>query len=264
VIELLGEGSYGTVFKARDKLVDIYYAIKCIQLPPTDEEKKKVLREVKTHARLGHQHVVRYYVTWLETPQPGIEKLFIAMEYCSGGSLKDWMEKNLDRDRPVCIRIIRQICTGVDYLHRQRFMHRDLKPENIYLTEGLCVKIGDFGLAVRTGIWDTRSGDEHPPGEHTQGAGTPLYMAPEQIYTRYYDHKADIYSLGLIMLELFSAAATEEERIRILHGARLNIYPYPMAQNWKRILHKILGASEEERPEASQILRDFPRATVAR
>jgi serine/threonine protein kinase len=195
-VRWLGAGGFGIVFEARDKLVDIHYAIKRIPLSSSADDKAKVLREVRAHARLSHQNIVRYYCTWLEAPPPGwqaledigladtvglsihdpgwtttysditggdddsassrtgqgepTEYLYIMMELCEHGSLKDWIDQRAQspRQEDNAIQIFNQICNGIAYIHSQGLIHRDLKPSNIYMAENMCVKIGDFGLTT--------------------------------------------------------------------------------------------------------------------
>ena len=139
--------------------------------------------------------------------QPEEHYLYIAMELCEGGTLKKWMKENPksnDEDKYNAkfyeerTAIFQHICSGVQYIHKEGFIHRDLKPANIYFTQSKLVKIGDFGLATNMGQ------------EQTRGAGTPWYMAPEQWNSTDYTNKADIYSLGLIWLELLVPFGTQE------------------------------------------------------
>jgi serine/threonine protein kinase len=315
-VRRLGAGGFGIVLEARDKLVGINYAVKRIPLSSSAEDKAKVLREVRNHARLSHQHIVRYHVTWLEAPPPGwqaaedlvlakkvgvsihdpgwtttysdmtggggsasgltkkeepVEFLYIVMELCQHGTLKEWMEKNQSRPLAVVIRLFRQLCNGVDYIHRQRLIHRDLKPSNIYLTENNCIKIGDFGLATaELGAVAPPARMLHLPAAAAMGSltnlvGTKLYMSPEQRRCLKYDRKVDIYSLGLILLDLLTPFATDAERYGVLTKAKETLeLPSLLTtsedlKHFQSLLILMLHHIPKFRPEAKDILRLSPK-----
>ena len=313
-VQQLGQGGFGIVFEARDKLVDINYAVKRIPLSSSMPEKEKVMREVRSHARLNHHHIVRYQVTWLEAPPPGWqaradiglaqktgasihdpgwtatyseyymenqltllgraitrtekeeprEFLYIAMELCPHGTLKDWLDRNQTRKQKVVIKLFRQICNGVAYIHSQDVIHRDLKPSNIYLSDSQCIKIGDFGLATNPGSSREESRSDQPAGQLTHLVGTRLYMSPEQRDRRFYDQKVDIFSLGLILLDLIVPFSTDSERYQVLSMAKLGEYPQSLLNDpnhlqWRRLLGSMLHELPAMRPEASQISKFCPK-----
>ena len=302
VIRCLGRGGFGVVMEARDRLVDIHYAVKRITLPNQQNAREKVMREVKNHARLGHQHIVRYYATWLECPPLGWqvniigsqvgaidlmaddsdtenttpfattssmtldtkvpkEYLYIAMELCSGGTLRNWLLANQKRPLKMIIKQFRQICSGVAYIHEQRLVHRDLKPENIFLTESGCLKIGDFGLATRLkrpigGPMRGKHGT--PPLSHY--VGTKLYMAPEiENSSQEYDYKVDIFSLGIILLELLIPVSPDYELDEVVTKAKVGQYSKPLELKWRQLLERLLSHNPGGRPNAKWILRYSPK-----
>lgn len=167
---------------------------------------------------------------------PGGRYLCIKMELCTLGSLKDWLETHagdrsawfeadMTRKR---LRIVCQIVCGVDFIHSKNIVHRDLKTANIfvaneYVRDDGSIKIGDFGLAttgplVHNAQWEMTTGGGQ---QQTVRAGTPQYMAPEQLAGRPCDRKADIFSLGLVLIQLFVPAATGADRDRLLEQARV-------------------------------------------
>jgi len=112
--------------------------------------------------------------------------------------------------------LIFQLACGLNHLHEQGFIHRDLKPENIFLDDQNChLKIGDFGLSK----FVNKNEEDQVDSNHSIGIGTKSYSAPELDSTQY-DHKCDIYSVGLICAELYSNCSTGSERIQILKEAR--------------------------------------------
>ncbi|CAG5133197.1 unnamed protein product, partial [Candidula unifasciata] len=154
--------------------------------------------------------------------------LYIQMQLYCKETLKEWLNNNtLNRDRHTVLDIFDQIVCAVDYVHSQGLMHRDLKPSNIFFTADGIVKVGDFGLATE---FITQQDEESEPvyspvGKHTAEVGTTLYMSPEQIARKPYDLKVDIFSLGLIFLELWVPFSTDMERIRTLQDAKAHILP---------------------------------------
>ncbi|BFZ01589.1 hypothetical protein BsWGS_04628 [Bradybaena similaris] len=154
--------------------------------------------------------------------------LYIQMQLYCKETLKDWLSNNtLNRDRHTILDIFDQIVCAVDYVHSQGLMHRDLKPSNIFFTADGIVKVGDFGLATEVIV---QQHEESEPvysslGKHTAEVGTTLYMSPEQIARKPYDLKVDIFSLGLIFLELWVPFSTDMERIRTLQDAKRHILP---------------------------------------
>ena len=337
VIKCLGSGGFGVVLEARDKLVDISYAVKRIPLPTETGAKEKVMREVKNHARLGHQHIVRYYVTWLECPPPGWqvrtdhllaektgtdigafvdqtpddesdsdfdfttpeglsveegsssfiefwqsavqmenfskrlplpryeprEFLYIAMELCCGGTLKKWLYDNQKkRMAGVTTKMFRQICSGVAYIHKQGLIHRDLKPDNIYFSASGLIKIGDFGLSTRL-RWSS-SGELGMMATTTVNlshhVGTRMYMAPEVGKSSVeYNNKVDIYSLGIILLELLTPISTESELYEVAAKAKRCQFPSSVRFEWQSLLYSMLFPNPVCRPDAKEILQSSPK-----
>ena len=185
--------------------------------------------------------------------------LYIAMELCESGTLEAWMKRNPKRSQEESIMMFQEICCGVNYIHKKKHIHRDLKPSNIYLTKDRHVKIGDFGLA--TNIGKTRAvvapvGQEpeaHASGQ-TCGVGTPLYMAPEQHSGKLCDEKVDIYSLGLIFLELLVHFETLAERQDVLRKINEEIYIPPFERRVLNVLRQMVKKNPQERPSAKVVL----------
>eukprot|EP00002_Diphylleia_rotans_P019562 TRINITY_DN377_c0_g1_i1.p1 TRINITY_DN377_c0_g1~~TRINITY_DN377_c0_g1_i1.p1 ORF type:complete len:356 (+),score=68.35 TRINITY_DN377_c0_g1_i1:47-1114(+) len=188
LIEQLGKGSYGQVFKARNKKTAMIVAVKTILLDGDDtcEDVQKEVRILKT---CDHQNIVKYYGSYLKD-----DILWICMEYCGGGSITDVCQIS---ERPLTEDQISLICRetlkGLDYLHKQHKLHRDVKGGNILLTEKGEVKLADFGVAAQiANTWAKRN----------TFVGTPYWMAPEVILENKYDGKADVWSLGITAIEM--------------------------------------------------------------
>ncbi|XP_056286686.1 eukaryotic translation initiation factor 2-alpha kinase 1 isoform X2 [Pseudoliparis swirei] len=200
--------------------------------------------------------------------------LYIQMQLCER-SLKDWISERNSKPReeqtPRCpyacvdsehtLNLLRGILEGVDYIHSRGIMHRDLKPRNIFLHGNDChVRIGDFGLACRDIIMDGHKGPTSPSSDssHTTGVGTFVYAAPEQLKGSHYDSKSDMYSVGVLALELFQPFGTEMERVRTLEDLRKGRVSNSFCQRWPVLTKFILNLTNKEpsvRPTASQLLQ---------
>ncbi|XP_041644950.1 interferon-induced, double-stranded RNA-activated protein kinase-like [Cheilinus undulatus] len=266
-IKNISSGAFGCVFRVRDKLEDKYFAVKIVC------SGGKSLREVRTLSDLQHQNIVRYYTCWEEdegyhwdtlgrsshSPQfintSPPKFLYIKMELCDTKTLENWIQEKNDQSLPDCKRrekslsIALQLFSGVEYIHSMNHIHRDLKPANILFgvdRRGRKLKIGDFGLVTR----------DDPLMDRTVGQGTPSYMAPEQKTGRNYDRKVDIFSLGLIYLELLWKLSTGMERAKVFEDARQQKFPSEFPQRFfeeKEIIKSMLCERPEGRPEASAV-----------
>uniref|UniRef100_A0A8C9SCS7 Eukaryotic translation initiation factor 2-alpha kinase 1 n=1 Tax=Scleropages formosus TaxID=113540 RepID=A0A8C9SCS7_SCLFO len=203
--------------------------------------------------------------------------LYIQMQLCEL-SLRDWIlernsrfreEQASSADSFMCVntektfKIFRSILEGVQYIHSRGIMHRDLKPRNIFLHGLDChVKIGDFGLACKDIIVDAI---EHKPhcsqnsgSSHTTGVGTFVYAAPEQLEGSHYDSKSDMYSVGMVALELFQPFWTEMERVKTLGELRKGKVPDTLTQRWPVLSHYICLLTSPDpslRPTAAHLLQ---------
>ena len=197
ILELLGQGGMGAVYKARQPALDRLVALKI--LPPQASGDSgfadRFTREARALARLSHPNIVAVH----EFGQAGGLHYFV-MEYVEGLNLRQLEQAGKLTPREA-MKIIPQICDALQFAHDEGIVHRDIKPENVMLDKKGRVKIADFGLAKILGL--------EPEGMRLTGAkdvmGTPHYMAPEQIeHPQEVDHRADIYSLGVVFYEMLT------------------------------------------------------------
>ncbi|KAI9221611.1 kinase-like domain-containing protein [Blastocladiella britannica] len=193
VIETLGKGNYGYVYRGKVKSIgDVMSAVKVVFLK--ESELKETWQEVEILAECNHPNVVRLYTTYMK----GLY-LWIAMEYCGGGSV-DTLYAVLPKpmtEEAISV-IIHEAVKGLAYFHDQKFIHRDIKAGNLLLTESGEIKLADFGVSARIGHTNNRA--------HSF-IGTPFWMAPEVIRSEndsnnWYDVKADVWSIGITTIEL--------------------------------------------------------------
>ncbi len=183
-----GRGSYGSVYKARIIESNDIVAVKIIPLTEQDEM-DSIQKEIAMLRDCNHPNIVRYYGAW-RAP----DALWIAMEYCAGGSVSDIMHAcNAPLEEAVISYICSETLAGLVYLHALGRVHRDIKCGNILLTDNGEVKLADFGVAAQ--LTSTLS-------KRNTFIGTPHWMAPEVIQASQYDGKVDIWALGISSIEM--------------------------------------------------------------
>jgi len=208
ILEILGQGGMGAVYKTRQRQLDRVVALKI--LPPAIGKgpafAERFTREAKALAKLNHPGIVTLY----EFGQAdGL--FFFLMEFVDGVNLRHLLEAGRLSPREA-LAIVPQICDALQYAHDQGIVHRDIKPENILLDRQGRVKVADFGLAKLVGT----EGEPSAAGVGVAGSavlteagkvmGTPQYMAPEQRqHPTEVDHRADVYSLGVVFYQMLTA-----------------------------------------------------------
>lgn len=162
--------------------------------------------------------------------------LYIQMELCKRETLCNWLNSNSNRSKKDIFKIFEQILNAISYIHSMDLIHRDLKPSNIFLTLNDQIKIGDFGLVVEM----KQNEDELMKEKSSKNGskfkdndGTFLYMSPEQLTGNEYNHKIDIYSLGIILFELIYSFNTQMERIETLKKLKNHMFPEGFEKKFK-------------------------------
>uniref|UniRef100_A0A8C5PU20 Eukaryotic translation initiation factor 2-alpha kinase 1 n=1 Tax=Leptobrachium leishanense TaxID=445787 RepID=A0A8C5PU20_9ANUR len=201
--------------------------------------------------------------------------LHIQMKLCEK-SLWDWIVERNHRyrekgDASSCYdfvdieatkRMFIELLEGVQYIHSMNVLHRDLKPRNVFLRgPGLHVQIGDFGLACRAVIQHSRDHwsqkDGNTDSAHTLGVGTCLYAAPEQLDGSHYNFKSDMYSVGIMLLEVLHPFGTEMEREKVLTALRSGVVPDTFENQWptqSTYIKHLTSTDCAKRPSATQLL----------
>ena len=285
----LGRGGFGSVSRVRHQLDMCEYAVKRVRFRPRRLARiTRVLREVTSLAALDHPNIVRYHAAWLEwglaevgVPEAEAEEtsgppspvlpmepladgaiqplqqtqvtLFIQMQLCDR-SLAQWIEaRGGDAMHERGAAYFEQLVEAVAYVHRCGLIHRDLKPQNIFL-KGDTVKLGDFGLATAAAVTAEEDAEELL---RTSGVGTSSYASPEQLGGTEYDHKADIFSLGVVLLELLCPVATGMERALLIRNGRGGrIPPEVLAAHPEEaaLVLWLVAEDPRDRPTAAQVL----------
>ncbi len=230
IIELIGKGGMGAVYKARQKQLDRPVALKI--LPPSIGEDaafaERFAREARALAKLNHPGIVTLY-EFGHVAQPTGPLFYFLMEFVDGMNLKQLLDGGRVSPREA-LAIVPQICDALQFAHDQGIVHRDIKPENLLIDRRGVVKVADFGLAKLVGN-DGRAGSPLPAGDSrtdpgAQGIarptddltdtgkvmGTPRYMAPEQSERpSEVDHRADIYALGVVFYQMLTGELPAKE-----------------------------------------------------
>ncbi len=280
-VKELGYGSFASVFKSQHKIDSKLYAIKKIII--TDDLIDlgyDVFDEVKMLSSLDHPNVIRYYSSWVDfdinsiimsnlikndndsdsdfssdystnssqsnkSKQLNLPILFIQTELCDY-TLKDYIDTKMEFDSiEQRIKYWKQMVQGIEYIHSQNIIHRDIKPSNIFFL-GSCIKIGDFGLSKNISSFALQI-------NKSVEIGTSYYRAPE-IDSGEYSQSIDLYSLGVILIEMLLDCKTFFERVttikNILETKNLDI----IDSKYSDLVIQLINPDPELRPNATQVL----------
>ena len=191
ILNKLGEGSFGTVYKVQRKNDKKTCVMKQINMSKMNSRaRNEAKNEVTILSQLDNDYIVKYYDSFLET-----NTLCIVMEYCEGGDLANYMKNQSGRplNENKIWKFFIQMCLGLEYIHKLKILHRDIKTLNIFLTKDESVRIGDLGVAKV--LCDTSN------FAHTM-VGTPYYLSPEMCEEKPYNEKSDVWALGCVLYEI--------------------------------------------------------------
>jgi serine/threonine-protein kinase len=196
VIEPVGSGAMGTVYKGRDPAIDRSVALKTIRFDSiadsseVGELKERLIREAIAAGNLSHPNIVTIYDVGV---QGNLQ--YIAMEYIAGYTLEALLKRNLELNYRIVADIIKQVNSALEYAHNTGVVHRDIKPANIMVMDDFKVKVMDFGIAHFRSSSMTQTG---------VAMGTPSYISPELLQGHEVTPATDIYSLGVVLYELLT------------------------------------------------------------
>jgi serine/threonine protein kinase/tetratricopeptide (TPR) repeat protein len=257
ILEKLGGGGMGIVYKAQDLKLDRFVALKF--LPPflstSDEEKQRFIHEAKAASALQHHNICVIH----EIDETEDDQMYIVMECYEGESLKEKIERSPLKVEEA-LNIAFQIAHGLEKAHAKKIVHRDIKPANILITEDGVVKIVDFGLAKLAGRTVlTKEGTT---------LGTVNYMSPEQTEGADVDHRADIWALGVMLYEMLTGERPfKGDYEQAVIYSILNEEPEPLQKHnpaipeeLDTIVHKTLAKKPSERYTS---LKNFLKDLIA-
>ncbi len=251
IVEAIGRGGMGSVYKAHDPLLDRMVAIKVMaEGTDTGEESRiRFLREAQSAARLNHANIITIYELGEDQG-----RIFIVMELLAGEPLS----RSISRVPPLPLRrrltLMLQMCEGLAFAHQHGVIHRDIKPGNIFLLDTGQVKILDFGIARLASSELTRTG---------MLMGTPSYMSPEQARGQRSDARSDIFSLGVVFYELLSWQKPFPgddyfeilEKLRSLEPRSLRELAPTLPPALVGAVHRMLAKDPEARYQSLEALR---------
>ncbi|KFP19171.1 Serine/threonine-protein kinase Nek5, partial [Egretta garzetta] len=264
IITKIGEGSFGKIFLAKEKVDNEQCVIKEINLSKMPvKEKEASQKEVILLAKMKHANIVTFYASLQEK-----NKLYIVMEYCDGGDLMKRinMQHGVLFDEEQILSWFVQISLGLKHIHDKKILHRDVKAQNIFLSDnGKVAKLGDFGIA--------RQLNSTMEFAHTC-VGTPYYLSPEICENRPYNNKTDIWSLGCVLYELcalkhpviltvlfllFSLIKFEGNSLHQLVLKICRGHFHPVSPNYsydlRILISQLFKISPRDRPSINSILR---------
>jgi len=250
-IEKIGEGAAGEVFRALHKVKNSVIAIKQMNLAAQQKNIKLLLTEIDIMKNSNHKNIVHYFDSYIVDEK----YLWVVMEYMSGGCLTDILEQfdTVQMNERMIAHVCKETLDGLEYIHSLHRIHRDIKSDNILLGGGGEVKLADFGYAAQL---------TQQKAKRNTIVGTPYWMAPELIRGQEYDQKVDIWSLGIMAMEMAEGEPPYMDfpplRALFLITTK-GIPPLKEQEKWSQpfqdFVAKCLNKEVEQRQSAAEMLK---------
>ena len=256
LIEIIGQGMYGKVYKALNKYENKYYAIKTLNFQNiSQKERLNIEIEINLLQELKHPNIVLYKESYIDKNQ----NLNIVTTFCEGGDLYQKIfksQKNYFQEKEIINALI-QLLLGLSYIHDKKIVHRDIKTKNIFIQNKHTLRIGDFGIAK---IFNSNNNNNNKNTNLNKMVGTPLYMAPECFkQNKKYSYKSDIWSLGCCIYEMCNLKHAFEGQffpavsIKISEGKRLPLNKI-YSTELRNIIDSMLNLNPRNRPTIASLI----------
>ncbi|KAF6385624.1 TRAF2 and NCK interacting kinase [Rhinolophus ferrumequinum] len=259
LVELVGNGTYGQVYKGRHVKTGQLAAIKVMDV--TGDEEEEIKQEINMLKKYSHhRNIATYYGAFIKKNPPGMDdQLWLVMEFCGAGSVTDLIKNtkgNTLKEEWIAY-ICREILRGLSHLHQHKVIHRDIKGQNVLLTENAEVKLVDFGVSAQL---------DRTVGRRNTFIGTPYWMAPEVIACdenpdATYDFKSDLWSLGITAIEMAEGAPPlcDMHPMRALFLIPRNPAPRLKSKKWSKkfqsFIESCLVKNHSQRPATEQLMK---------
>ncbi|KAG8581243.1 hypothetical protein GDO81_007600 [Engystomops pustulosus] len=259
LVELVGNGTYGQVYKGRHVKTGQLAAIKVMDV--TGDEEEEIKQEINMLKKYSHhRNIATYYGAFIKKNPPGMDdQLWLVMEFCGAGSVTDLIKNtkgNTLKEEWIAY-ICREILRGLSHLHQHKVIHRDIKGQNVLLTENAEVKLVDFGVSAQL---------DRTVGRRNTFIGTPYWMAPEVIACdenpdATYDFKSDLWSLGITAIEMAEGAPPlcDMHPMRALFLIPRNPAPRLKSKKWSKkfqsFIESCLVKNHGQRPTTEQLMK---------
>ncbi|XP_077101075.1 TRAF2 and NCK interacting kinase b isoform X25 [Siphateles boraxobius] len=259
LVELVGNGTYGQVYKGRHVKTGQLAAIKVMDV--TGDEEEEIKAEINMLKKYSHhRNIATYYGAFVKKNPPGMDdQLWLVMEFCGAGSVTDLIKntKGNSLKEEWTAYICREILRGLTHLHQHKVIHRDIKGQNVLLTENAEVKLVDFGVSAQL---------DRTVGRRNTFIGTPYWMAPEVIACdenpdATYDFKSDLWSLGITAIEMAEGAPPlcDMHPMRALFLIPRNPAPRLKSKKWSKkfqsFIESCLVKNHNQRPSTEQLMK---------
>ena len=261
---LIGQGSFGSVYLALHSITGVLMAVKQVEMPSNagsvmDNKKRGMVdalkREIGLLKSFQHPNIVQYLGSSSDE-----EHLNIFLEYVPGGSVAQMLNSYGPQHEPLIANFVRQILTGLSYLHDREIIHRDIKGANVLVDNKGCVKISDFGISkrVEASTLLNKAGAGHANRPSLQGS--VFWMAPEVVKQTSYTRKADIWSLGCLVVEMFTGnhpypdCSQLQAIFKIGNSKASPTLPENASEDAKTFLGQTFEIDHNKRPDASELL----------
>ncbi|KAG5841322.1 serine/threonine-protein kinase PLK2b [Anguilla rostrata] len=244
--KVLGKGGFAKCYELTDLATGKVYAAKIIPHTRVSKphQREKIDREIELHKALHHKHIVHFYQHFEDK-----DNIYILLEYCSRRSLAHILKARKILTEPEVRYYLRQIMSGMRYLHEHKILHRDLKLGNFFVSESMELKVGDFGLAARL----------EPVGSRRKTiCGTPNYLSPEVLNKQGHCCESDVWALGCVMYTMLLGKPPFEtcnlkETYRCIREARYTL-PSTLSLPARQLIASMLAKNPQDRPSLENIL----------